>query len=53
MLKLCDKAGWMHSFTKLNSGSIYKVGWSLDGRNVWTGWGNGQVLFSQIVDIKW
>jgi len=41
MLKLWDKAGWMHSFWKTNSGSIFKVGWSFDGRNVWAGCGNG------------
>lgn len=34
LLRLCDKAGWSHSFAKPETGSIMKLDWSSDGTAV-------------------
>ena len=53
MLRVCDKSGWAHSFSKPNAGSIFQVSWSHDGRMAGAACGNGNVLFSKVVDMKY
>jgi intraflagellar transport protein 80 len=31
MMRLCNKTGWTYSFSKIDSGSIYKLSWTGDG----------------------
>ena len=50
MIRLCDKSGWSHSFSKHECGSIMKLDWNRDGSIVAGAGGNGRVLFGQIVD---
>lgn len=50
LIRLCDKAGWTHSFVKPNSGSIMKLTWSGDGTIIAGAGGNGSVIFGYLVD---
>lgn len=55
MLRLCDRAGWSHSFDKPQCGSILSLSWSHDGTVVAGAGGNGSVVFGNIVDrtLSW
>lgn len=50
MIRLCDKSGWSHSFSKHEAGSLMKIDWSNDGTVLAAAGGNGHVLFGSIVD---
>ncbi|CAG5078654.1 Similar to Ift80: Intraflagellar transport protein 80 homolog (Rattus norvegicus) [Cotesia congregata] len=54
-IKLCDKTGWSHSLEKVNTGSIYSIGWSNDSTQVAMGCGNAAVLMAHVIDrrLEW
>ena len=52
MLRLCDKAGWTHSFCKPRCGSINKISWNNDGSVIVCAGGNGCVFFGYLVDLR-
>ncbi|XP_045128913.1 intraflagellar transport protein 80 homolog [Portunus trituberculatus] len=54
-LRLCDKAGWCHSLEKPSTGSIFNIAWSSDGTQFAGACGNGQVIFSHIIEkhLEW
>jgi len=52
MLRLCDKTGWTYSLEKPQSGSLFKLSWSLDGTILAGAGGNGSVVFGYIVDKR-
>ncbi|XP_057339351.1 intraflagellar transport protein 80 homolog [Microplitis mediator] len=51
-IKLCDKTGWSHSLEKVNTGSIYSIGWSNDSTQVAMACGNSTVLMAHVIDRK-
>ena len=51
-LRLCDKAGWTHSFSKPRCGSINKITWNSDGSIISCAGGNGSVLFGYLIDQR-
>jgi len=55
MLRLCNKTGWTYSFSKIDSGSLFKLSWSSDGTTVAGAGGNGSVVFGSIIDrtVNW
>lgn len=49
-LRLCDRTGWTHAFTKPNAkGSILAMDWSSDSTQLAGACGNGSVVFSSVV----
>ena len=49
MLRLCDKAGWTHSFCKPRCGSINKTEWNNDGSIISCAGGNSAVLYGYMI----
>lgn len=55
MLRLCDKSGWTHSFSKPNCGSLMNLSWSPDGTILAGGGGSGQIVLGHLVErqLSW
>jgi len=55
VLSLCDKTGWAHSRSRVNSGSILSVDWTSDGTHLAGAGASGAVCFGQVVDrsLEW
>ncbi|KAK2150951.1 hypothetical protein LSH36_381g02111 [Paralvinella palmiformis] len=54
-LRLCDQTGWSHSLEKPNTGSLFNIAWSSDSTQIAGACGNGQVLFSHVIEkrLEW
>ncbi|KAG7208843.1 hypothetical protein KM043_015029 [Ampulex compressa] len=54
-IKLCDKTGWSHSLEKINTGSIYSIGWSSDSTQVAMACSSGTILTGHVIDrrLEW
>lgn len=55
LLGLCDKSGWMHSRSRVQSGSILSLDWTGDGTHLAGAGAAGVVCFGQVVDrnVEW
>ena len=41
---------WSHSLEKPNTGSLFNIAWSSDSTQIAGACGNGQVLFSHVIE---
>lgn len=48
-LRLCDRTGWTHSFSKPTGGSILCMDWSSDSTQMAGANGNGSLVFSSVI----
>jgi intraflagellar transport protein 80 len=52
LIRLCDRVGWTHCRERMKSGSIFSIQWTSDGTQFAAAGGNGNIVFSQIIDRK-
>ena len=50
ILFFCHSFQWSHALEKPNTGSIFNISWSSDSTQIAGACGNGQVIFTHIIE---